>query len=275
MEMNKFFLSNILICSLIFTLSSCSILPGMQSLNAASMTQEIYETSSKADPTVIPITIGLFSNKVTPNYIYRVAAQDVLNISIWQHPEFNLPIQVLDTSQTTKSSGYSGYLVDNNGTIFFPLLGTVPLAGKTINEVQKILTNKLKKFIRNPQVIVRVADFRSKKIYVFGEVNKPNILQLNDQPMTITDAIAYTGSFDQDASDTRHIYVIRGTLAKPRIYWLNANTPDQLLLAQQFQLQPNDIVFVSTAPVARWNRFINQLLPTLQTLYFTRTVTHN
>lgn len=259
---------------IILGICSCSVLPGMQNIDASARYRNHDVPNIRVTPVIIPITQGLILKHPPPNYIYRVEPQDILSINVWRHSEFNLPAQSMSTASTltSQSSGQSGYLVDHKGKIYFPLVGNIYVAGKTVDEIRIILTKKLRKYIVNPQLTVRVADFRSKKIYIFGEIMRPGIFPLNDQVMSITDAIALAGSFDFRAADTRHIYVIRGSYLQPRIYWLDAHTPDGLLLAERFQLQPNDIVYVSTALLTRWNRFLEQFLPTVMAVYFTQSV---
>lgn len=266
----------ILIAMMSFSLSGCTILPGMQNLNSSSIPKYRMKPTVITEPVIIPITPTLLATDPPPPYIYRIAPQDVLSIIVWQHPEFNPPIQQTSTvgSQSSQAAGVSGYLVNHAGSIFFPLVGNIEVAGKTVEQVRVELSHYLKTYVRNPQVMVRVADYRSKKVYVFGEVMRPGLLPLNDQPMTITDALTLTGSLDPNAADPRHIYIIRGDFIRPKIYWLEANSPEKLLLAEHFHLQPSDVIYVSSAIVTRWNRFLNQLLPTLQTIWYTKTITN-
>lgn len=268
----------ILLLSLAF-LMSCSILPGMQNPTISNMPRK---TSAQIDvhPTLVPITSTLISDTRIHLYIYRVAPADVLTIVVWRHPEFQFagttPVAMGEKITATQgAAGQAGYLVNPYGNIYFPLLGEIHVAGKTIDEIRKLLVAKLTRYIRNPQLNVRISDFRGQKVYVFGEVNKPGFIPLNDQPLTITDAITLSNSFDANSSDPTHIYVIRGAFSHPTIYWLDAGTPDALLLGEHFNLRPGDVLYVSSALVTRWNRVINQLLPTLQTVYFTQSVINN
>jgi polysaccharide export outer membrane protein len=273
-------LRRIIVVSCISVLTGCSALPGMQNPSTGSMVQSRTPQTIEVHPTLVPITSTLVADTRISLYIYRVAPADVLTIQVWQHPEFQFTFQapLPDSAKVTTTrgaAGESGYLVNPYGEIYFPLIGYVHVAGKTVDQIRAILTTKLKRYIRNPQLSVRVADFRGQKIYVFGEVNKPGFIPLNDQPLTITDAITMSNSFDPNSSDPAHIYVIRGAFTHPTIYWLNAGTPDRLLLAEHFNLQPGDILYVSSALVTRWNRVINQLLPTVQAVYFTQSVVNN
>lgn len=262
------------------TLTGCgNLLPGMQNLNTAGMRQQTTQTQINVNPTLIPITPSLIADTHISRYYYYVAPADVLSVSVWNHPEFGIPEfhapQPGNTPSTQGSAGQSGYLVNPDGYIYFPLIGNVMVAGKTIDQVRQDISLKLKRFIRNPQVNTRIVDFRGEKIYVFGEVNKPGFIPLNDQPLTIVDALTMVGSFDSNAADPSHIYVIRGNFEHPNIYWLNAKTADAMLLAEHFNLQPGDVLYVSSAVTTRWNRIINQLLPTVQTVWYTKATIGN
>jgi len=314
-----------------------------------------------------------------PAYEYRVGPQDVLQVTVWDHPELTTPAGQFRTAADT------GNLVRQDGTIFYPYIGIVPVAGKTLEQVRQLLAKKLSKYIRNPQVDVRVAAFRSQKIYVSGEVVKPGMQPITDAPlyvldaiqaaggvhnngqltmggsggslgadadlehvklnrdgtvhtinvlamlhdgdlsdnlrlragdvlhvpdnfnnkvfvmgevnkpasllihngrMTLAEALGDVGGVDMATSNPGRIYVIRGgdlaaatdktdttdqpgELAasfKPVIYQLDADSPDALILADQFDLHAHDVVFVSTAEIVRWGRLLNQLQGTIQSI---------
>lgn len=259
-------------------ISGCTVLPGIQNLSTNGMKQSVTRTQIEVHPVLIPITPSLVA--ILPNalYVYKVAPADVLNITVWQHPEFN-PVEYRSAAtvgpSTQGAAGQSGYLVNPNGNIYFPLIGYVHVAGKTVDEIRVVIANKLKRYVTSPQLNVRVGDFRGRKIYVFGEVVRPGFIPLNDQPLTITDALIMSGSIDPNAADPGHIYVIRGELSHPNIYWLNSRQPDGLLLAEHFNLLPGDILYVSSALATQWNRVINQLLPTIQTVWYTKAIVGN
>lgn len=267
-----------LLTALIF-LSSCTIMPGMQNPDTSNMNKRVSHRDLKVEPTLIPIDASLIANQAISKYIYHIAPADVLDINVWQHPEFS--VRGLQGSQnnglpsTQGAAGQEGYLVNPEGYIYFPLIGNVRVSGKTVDAIRYDMANRLKRYIKNPQLNVRVSDFRGRKVYVLGEVIKPGFVPLNDQPLSITDAIVLTGGLDPNAADATHIYVIRGNIYKPDVYWLNAKTPETLLLAEHFTLKPGDILFVSSAPATRWNRVLNQLLPTVQTVWYTKAIVNS
>ena len=260
-----------------FSLNACLFAPGLKT-ESPPISQEASIDAHPIKVHFIPITVALTQSMERSGiYRYHVGAYDVLNVYVWDHPEFHAPLgEGTATSgknaELTPSLAPSGFLVGPDGNIFFPLLGYVHVAGKTVPEIRAQLTRLLTKYVRNPQVDVRVIEFRSQKIYVMGEVNTPGLQPLTDVPMAVLDALNLAGGMVPDTADPSHIFVIRGNYAGPEVYWLNADAPSRLLLAQNFYLLPQDVIFVSTAPMARWNRAINQVLPSIQTIWFTRSL---
>jgi polysaccharide export outer membrane protein len=111
--------------------------------------------------------------------------------------------------------------------------------------------------------IVHIPDRNRSKVFVLGEVTKPLSQPMIKGRLTLAEAIGDAGGVNQETSNPSRIYVIRGDINRPDIYRLDAGSPDAMLLATQFQLQPFDVVYVSTAEVTRWGRMINQLLPSI------------
>lgn len=267
---------NVITASLM--LCQCGIMPGMQNLNTSQMHQYVAQEKVQINPTLIPITPVLISDQRVSTYFYHVAPADVLHITVWEHPEFLMETSISGGSLAPSlqgAAGLPGYLVNANGQIYFPLIGYIAVADKTMDEIRLEITKRLKKFVPNPQVNVRVSDFRGQKIYVLGEVSKSGFLPITDQKLTIADALALSGWLNADSADPRNIFVIRGDYTQPRIFWLDAKTPDRLLLAEHFSMQPRDILYVSSAPATRWNRVLNQLLPTVQTIWYTQAIVNS
>lgn len=259
-------------------LSNCSIMPGMQNLDTTQMQKYVAHERGEVHPILIPITPSLIANQRVSTYFYKVAPADVLHIMVWEHPEFLLEMSSTAVSSTPTiqgAAGQPGFLVNSSGQIYFPLIGYIVVADKTVDQIRADITKRLRKYVPNPQVNVRVSDFRGQKIYVLGEVAKTGFLPITDQKLTIADALALSGWLNPDSADPRYIYIIRGDLSRPQIFWLDAKTPDRLLLAERFSMQPRDILYVSSAPATRWNRVLNQLLPTVQTIWYTQAIVKN
>ena len=83
-----------------------------------------------------------------------------------------------------------------------------------------------------------------------------------------------------DSYDRRleRVFVIRPDPASPEraaVYWLDAKSPASMLLATQFEMQAQDVVFVSAQAMTRWNRLVLQILPTVQTIWQTQNMIRN
>ena len=118
--------------------------------------------------------------------------------------------------------------------------------------------------------VIRVAGRDEAKIYVMGEVTKQQALPLIKGKMTLSQALAEVGGLQVNTAKTQGIYVIRMNVTPDTInvYHLNSKNPLALVFGDQFQLKPNDIIFVDATGLARWNRVVSQILPTAQLLYY-------
>jgi len=284
-------------------------------------------------------------------YTYKIGKGDILNITVWDHPELTIP------AGQFRSAGESGNVVNSDGTIFYPYVGRVSVLNITVGEVRSLLTNLLSKYIKDPQIDVSVAAFRSQRVFVTGGVNVPSVIPVTNVPLTVLDAINLSGGISAAAdwrsivltSETKdgsvesildlHALYEKGDISQNRllrnndllhiptndslkvfvmgdvvnpstqqigrshmslaealnnaggineksanssgifilrasddadslvdVFRLDASEGAMLILSTQFKLQPLDIVYVTSAPVARWNRVISQLLPTFTLL---------
>lgn len=193
----------------------------------------------------------ILSHRTIPTY--RVGPYDVLNVIIWDHPEL--------TTITTQLSGAdaSGFLVSDQGTISFPFAGTFKVAGLTQPQIQDLIAKRISNYIRNPQVTVRIAAFRSQEAQLMGEIAVKTI-PLTDRPISLLDGLNSVGGTEVMSSDTSHIFVIRGNIQRLTIYAVNAKSPEMMMVMQKFILQNSDIVYVPPIPIADWNRVLTQIL---------------
>lgn len=125
----------------------------------------------------------------------------------------------------------------------------------------------------HPGDIVQVPDNAYDQVHLIGEVSDPGDYSLDGGQMNLAEALGKAGGISLVTANPSRIFVFRGTYAQPEIFWLDARSPVAMLLAAQFQLQPQDVVYVATAGVSTWNRIITQILPTVQVLNYGRQIT--
>lgn len=111
--------------------------------------------------------------------------------------------------------------------------------------------------------IVYVPNNSNSKVYVMGEVGRQATLPIGNHGLNLTQALGETGGMNQALADATGVFVIRRApedAAKPiHIYQLNLKDATAYALGSDFDLRPNDVVYVTAAPVTRWNRVVSQL----------------
>jgi polysaccharide export outer membrane protein len=288
-----------------------------------------------------------------PAQVYRIEAGDVLHIVVWDHPELSASMLPAGVPGAVGIAGVavspmqpqSGFEVDQQGMLEFPYAGKLKVAGLTTVEAHEQLIRGLSRYLKNPKVTLRVLNYRSKRVYVDGEVKQPGVQPINDLPMTLTEAINRAGGvmptadqsrimvsregktfqinlpqlvqrgvnpssimlasgdvvrvLSRDESkifisgevtspralpmrngrltlnealgeagginpvtgDARKVYVVRRTSQSSVVYQLDANAPGALAIAEGFELNPRDVVYVAATPLTNWNRTISAMIP--------------
>ena len=112
--------------------------------------------------------------------------------------------------------------------------------------------------------VLNIDNNRYRQIVILGEVNRPVAMPYDRRGMSLNDALVAASGISQAYSNAKGIYVLRNRSegSKPTIYQLDMQNASSLLLADRFPLKARDVVYVDTAGVTRWNRVINQILPT-------------
>ena len=231
------------------SISGCAITSGLQTYDLPDQGQ--YKTDQGAELSVIQLnqnsipnlelTNQQSSNNIvslfrTQQNIYRLSAGDVLSIQLWAYPEITPPIQ-------DKSSNSVGYPIDMDGYVQLPLVGRTHIAGKTLAETNRFLHNQFSKYLKHPDVVVRVLSYEGRRYFVNGQVVKSGQYTLNDQPISLYTALGQAGGIDTKTGDTTNIQLIRNG----QTFNLNAiQLEKQGLSLHHLLIQPNDTIFVNT-----------------------------
>jgi len=127
---------------------------------------------------------------------YRVQHGDVIDISVYREQ---------DLARSFRVSG--------NGTISFPMIGTVNILDKTLPEIEELLAKKLSKYLVNPQITAHIETYSTRQVFVLGEVKNPGAITLpSERVMTVLEAITLAGGFTDIASPdkTRILRLVGG-----------------------------------------------------------------
>lgn len=211
---------SIALCTLI---AACGEVPGLQMDDVRMVRQESASRVSPNRPAPVLTDITLetinrisgelrqaneraareLGREIRPPSPYTIGLADVLQITVWDHPELAAAQGAQTQPNPRPSDPPAGFVVDQAGDIQFPFAGSVEVAGLTPAQIQKKLVAALKVYFQNPQLSVRVASFRSRQVYVDGEVHAPGVQLLNDVPMTLAEAIGRAGGFTDNADQGR------------------------------------------------------------------------
>ncbi len=192
----------------------------------------------------------------TPTEI-RIQPKDKLSILVSSQDArltsmFNLPIvtqQVGQTSTTSSSStssgggrGVSGYTVDTNGNIDFPVLGTLHVQGMTREGVAAFIKGELQShdLVKDPVVTVEFMNFT---VNVLGEVNSPGRYGIDRDRYTVLDALSDAGDLTINGQ-RENVLVLRNEDGVQRVYGINLCSADHIYSSPAYYLQQNDVVYV-------------------------------
>lgn len=119
--------------------------------------------------------------------------------------------------------------------------------------------------------IVHVSRNDMQKVFVLGDVKRAGTVDVNRYGLSLAQALSDAGGLNENTADANGVFVLRkrdlntdGIIAD--VYQLHAKNMTALVYAEQFKLEPSDIVYVTSAPLARWNKVLSLLLPSLSTV---------
>ncbi|HTQ08038.1 MAG TPA: polysaccharide biosynthesis/export family protein [Polyangiaceae bacterium] len=168
----------------------------------------ISERRERLDPKLLDDAIG--GREGEP---YRVGPGDTLLVAVYGHPELSMA-QYAGTTLTSQGARLAGLAIDNDGSIQFPLVGSVKVAGKTVDELRQYLEQELAVYLKDPKVTVQVAFTGSIRYYLLGQFSDPG-LKYSDRPLRLMEGLSLGGSVLLDKASLRTAYVARGAKRLP------------------------------------------------------------
>ena len=195
---------------------------------------------------------GVTELAITDPVEIKVRPKDKLSILVNAQDQkltnmFNLPIVSQQIGQESTGSsgtsrGVSGYTVDTDGYINFPVLGKIRVEGMTREQIAEYLTGQLKEkeLIKDPVVTV---EFINLGVSVLGEVNNPGRIKIERDNMTILDAISEAGDLTIYGKREK-VLVLRQENGRQRVYGVNLCSAEHIYSSPVYYLQQNDVVYV-------------------------------
>jgi polysaccharide biosynthesis/export protein len=197
------------------------------------ITPALVQAQMKARPRELPAEISRLFAKSKP---YTIGPSDIIAIVVYDHPEL-LPNSGAVISQSADPTGIAsapGFIVGADGQVSFPFIGRVKVEGLTESEASDLFRSRLARYIKEPQVTVRITSFRSRRAYVEGEVRVPGTQIFTDVPMTLPEAINRAGGITA-AGDRSFVTLTRN----------NQTTLINLMQLQDMGVNPNQILLES------------------------------
>jgi polysaccharide export outer membrane protein len=182
-----------------------------------------------------------FTSAATPgNVAYRIGHQDVLDIAVFMVPELSKTVQVADS-----------------GTVSLPLIGDVPVSGKSAQQLERELEKKYGvKYLKSPQITVSIKEYNSQRVTIEGAVRKPGVYPVRGQG-TLMQFIAMAEGLDPTSDAT--VIVIRDINGKRHAAKFTVDdirvgrTPDAAI-------QPGDVIIANSSQFKEaWQNFLRVL----------------
>ena len=190
-------------------ITKAALIAGLLSLTACAghegLRAGLHKTvDTPASPVIEKVAVAVtpaLSDPPPATLDYQVGVGDVLSVNVYARPD-------LSTGGTTKGSR-----VDGAGNIQLPLIGTVSAAGQTVSAIRDTVEAALRTYVQEPSVVVEVAEYHSKPIYLMGQFRTPGVYYL-DRPMTFLQGITLGNGFDA-AANLRGVRLLRDRKIAP------------------------------------------------------------
>ncbi|MCC5927235.1 MAG: polysaccharide export protein [Bacteroidetes bacterium] len=236
--MRKFYINTAVILAAL-TLQSCAV------------TNIFVEPGGKPDTSIASLDSIFYNNS---RYEYHIQVDDKVNISVWQQDELSIG-SVYGIYNSNEVYG-KWLLVDGNGNIEVPRIGTMNVKHMTVISLKDSLAARFGEWLVNPIVDVKIMN---KEISVLGEVRNPQVITLDTEQARLLDIIAKANGFEYYA-DTRRIKVLRQVGQDVYVANIDLSQGD-FYLKRNIALYPGDVVIVPARNSKRIDRQLSNIIP--------------
>lgn len=168
-----------------------------------------------------------------------IQPEDMLGISISSlNPESSAVFNFTSNTVNGATENYGGYLVDQEGQILLPIIGYMKVANLTTQQIREQVRLKLLAYLKEPAVIVKLLNF---KISIIGDVASPGVFKVQNERLTITEALGLSG--DLNITALRKILIIREIDGKREYIPIDLSKKD-VFNSSYYYLKNNDVIYV-------------------------------
>lgn len=206
-------------------------------------------------------TVSLAASKGL--YDARIMPKDELTITVvTSDPDagkpFNLSVQsTLGTDKRISTGGGSllSYLVDNDGDIDFPVIGSIHVAGMTKTECERMIASKISPYLSKDEHPVVTVNMSSYRITVAGEVTSPKVVPVTTQKMSVLEALAQAGDLTIYGRRDNVLLIRETATGEKEFHRLNLNDAN-IINSPYYYVQQNDYIYVEPNGVKAKNSAI-------------------
>ncbi len=192
--------------------------------------------------------IDNFPMERSADYVTTIKKNDLLSIIVssrnMENVQFlnrSLPSGSVSNQGNTSNGGgaIQNYLVDSDGYIDFPTYGAIEVAGKSKQEIEKMLESKIRELTTDADVTIRIINF---KITILGEVNNPGVFEVLDERITIPQALGLAGDLTL-YGERKNVLLLRDLNGSQQAVKIDL-TSASVILGDYYYLQQNDVLYV-------------------------------
>lgn len=183
-----------------------------------------------------------------PHNIYRIEPNDALQIRYPYHSEMN---------QGDADRG-KGLVVQPDGKITAIMVGEITVAGMTTTELEKLLVERTSDRLRNPEVVVSIASFAEKNVYIGGEVGRPGMVPYRKGLSTLQAIIAAGGFLETAQKES--VVLVRTGGSENNFISRKLNLGEAITdgVREPFYLAPHDVIYVPKTGIAEADLWVKQ-----------------